>query len=123
MAENDRRQHPRIPMRVQTEVRFTSWAVYSLIYTINISKGGMNLELTEEPKADAKLTVRLRQPDGSAVDLEAVVRHTQQTKSGRWSVGVQFTSLGAVEKQAIERAITAHGGSLQAHGLTPRGTK
>ena len=120
---DERRQHPRIPVRLQTEVRFTSWHVYSLIYTIDISKGGMSLELPTQPEVGAKLTVRLMQPDGTSVALEAVVRHASQGKGGRWSAGVQFTSLGDREKQAIERAITSHGGTLQAHGLTPRGNK
>ena len=50
---DERRKEPRVPMRVEAEVKFTSWHVYSLIYTINISKGGMNLELAEEQPAGA----------------------------------------------------------------------
>ena len=46
---DERRKDPRVPAHMEAKVKFTSWHVYSLIYTINISKGGMNLELAEEP--------------------------------------------------------------------------
>ena len=106
-------------MRAEAEVKFTSWHVYSLIYTINISKGGMNLELAQEPKAGDTLTVKLSPPDGPAVLLEATVRHT--TKVGKtWSTGVQFRDLDATKRQAIEKTIRGHGGMLSSAGLTPR---
>jgi hypothetical protein len=107
----ERRQDPRIPMRVETEVRFTSWVVYSLIYSANISRGGMNLELAEEPKAGASLTVKLQPPKGEPILLEAIVRHT--TKLGKtWSTGVQFQNLDDAKRQAIEEAIRANGAML-----------
>lgn len=115
---DERRAHPRIPMRVQTEVRFTSWAVFSLIYTINISKGGMNLELPESPKIGDLLEVMLAPPDGPPVALQAVVRHTAPAKRG-FSVGVEFQNLDDARRGVIERAIKLHGGSLTS-GLTPR---
>jgi c-di-GMP-binding flagellar brake protein YcgR len=109
-------------MRVEAEVKFTSWAVYSLIYTINISKGGMNLEMADEPKQGSKLTIKLRPPEGAVIDIEAVVRHA--TKAGaRWSVGVQFDTLDGAKRDAIEKAIRAHGGLLGQTGLTPRKDK
>jgi hypothetical protein len=117
MAE-ERRQHPRVPMRVEAEVKFTSWHVYSLIYTINISKGGMNIELAEEPAKDAVLAIKLTPPDGPAVVLEASVRHASKVGKG-WSVGVQFQNLDGEKRQAIEKAIRAHGGMLATPGLKP----
>ena len=109
-------------MRVEAEVKFTSWAVYSLIYTINISKGGINLEMNEEPKQGSKLTVKLQPPKGPVISIDAVVRHA--TKSGaRWSVGVQFESLEGATREAIEKTIRANGGLLGQSGLTPRKDK
>jgi hypothetical protein len=116
---DERRKDPRIPMRVEAEVKFTSWAVYSLIYTINISKGGMSLELAEEPQQGSKLTIKLTPPKGDSVLVEATVRHA--SKAGRgWQVGVQFDDLDAAKRDGIEKAIRAHGGMLSAAGLTPR---
>ncbi len=106
-------------MRIEAEVKFTSWHVYSLIYTINISKGGLNVELAEEPATGAPLWVKLTPPKGAPVLLEAVVRHATKTNKG-WSVGVQFQNLDDEKRNAIERAIRAHGGMLATPGLTPR---
>jgi len=109
-------------MRVEAEVKFTSWHVYSLIYTINISKGGLNLEMPEEPKTGSKLTVRINPPEGEPIMIDAVVRHA--TKSGsRWSVGVQFESLDIKKREGIERAIRSHGVIPGQSGLTPRTDK
>ena len=106
-------------MRIEAEVKFTSWHVFSLIYTINISKGGMNLELADEPRPGATLTVKLTLPEGAPVFIEATVKHS--TKVGKsWSTGVQFNALDDARRQAIEKAIRAHGGMLGSPGLTPR---
>ncbi|MDB4964427.1 MAG: hypothetical protein JWN44_116 [Myxococcales bacterium] len=116
---DERRKDPRIPMRVEAEVKFTSWHVYSLIYTINISKGGMNLEMAEEPAQGSKLTIKLTPPDGDPIMLDATVRHA--SKSGaRFSVGVQFDDLDGAKRSAIEKAIRGHGVPLAQTGLTPR---
>ena len=106
-------------MRIEAEVKFTSWHVYSLIYTINISKGGMNLELADEPQQGALLSVKLTPPEGAPVMLEATVRHTTKVDNS-WSTGVQFQNIDGEKRQAIEKAIRTHGGMLGKSGLTPR---
>ncbi|MCU1278883.1 MAG: hypothetical protein JWM53_2429 [bacterium] len=116
---DERRKEPRSPTRVEAELKFTSWHVYSLFYTINISKGGMNLELAEEPQQGSTLTVKLTPPDGSPVWVDATVRHAVKVGKG-FSVGVEFQNMDAAKRQAIEKAIRAHGGMLATPGLTPR---
>src|SRR2546423_3306192 len=116
---DERRKDPRVPLRVEAEVKFTSWHVYSLIYTINISKGGMNLELADEPAPGATLTIKLTPPEGAPVMIEATVKHTSKVGKS-WSTGVQFKDLDAAKRQAIEKAIRAHGGMLGGPGLAPR---
>ena len=116
---DERRKEPRVAARIEAEVKFTSWHVYSLIYTINISKGGMNLELAEEPQPGATLTIKITPPKGNDLLLEARVKHT--TKVGKtWSTGVQLLNLDDAKRQEIERTIRAHGGMLTSPGLTPR---
>jgi hypothetical protein len=121
---DERRSEPRVPIRAEAEVRFSSWEVFKLIYTINISHGGMNLEMSVEPKQGSALTVRLALPSGPPIELEAVVKHVQVTTSTkpqppgapppqrRCEVGVQFKNLDAAKKAAIEQSIRAHGGAL-----------
>lgn len=122
---DDRRKQERVPMRVEAEIRFSSWEVFKLIYTINISQGGMNLDLTSEepPKVGSTLVVKLTLPAGPPIELDAEVRHATEMVSKkapqpvspgprRYQVGVQFTSLDGNKKSLIEATIRAHGGSL-----------
>ena len=89
---DERRKDPRFPMRIEAEVKFTSWHVFSLIYTINISQGGMNLEvLGDEPQVGTSLIVRMTLPKGPPIELEATVRHVTNTTSVKpqppWGLG------------------------------------
>jgi hypothetical protein len=116
---DERRKDPRVTARMEAEVKFTSWHVYSLIYTINISKGGMNIELVDEPQPGTIVSIKLTPPEGAPVMLEATVKHSSKVGKS-WSTGVQFQNLDDSKRQAIEKAIRAHGGMLGASGLTPR---
>jgi hypothetical protein len=133
---DDRRANPRVPLRSEAEVRFLSWEVFRLIYTINISQGGMTLEVgPEEPKVGAELTVKLSLPKGPPIELHAVVKHVTSTTSTKplpegappppkkFQIGVQFQNLDATKKSAIETTIRAHGGMGGAVGLTRKKEK
>jgi|SRR6478672_4335149 hypothetical protein len=128
---DDRRKDPRVPMRAEAEVRFTSWAVFQLIFTVNISHGGMNLELQgEEPKVGSKLTVRLTPPTGAVIELEATVKHVTEVTSKKpqppgapplvrkFQAGVQFAALDPARKVAIENTIKTHMMGVVGTGLT-----
>lgn len=118
---DERRKDPRLPVRLEAEVRFTSWLVYSLLYAVNISKGGMNLEMTDEPQLGDVLEIKLTQPDGTALRFNAVVKHVTPN-GGHFSVGVQFDSLDADTREGIERKLRAHGAANVSPGVTPRRT-
>lgn len=118
---DERRKDPRIPMRFEAEVKFTSWLVYSLLYAVNISKGGMNLEMTHEPQLGDVLEIKLTQPDGTALRFNGVVKHV--TPDGaHFSVGVQFEGLDAETREGIERKLRAHGAAIPSPGATSRRT-
>jgi c-di-GMP-binding flagellar brake protein YcgR len=126
---DDRRRDPRVPLRAEAEVRFTSWAIFQLIWTVNISQGGMQLELTgAEPKAGSQLSIKLTLPMGEPIELEAVVRHALEVSKKdavekRWQVGVQFANIDPARKTAIERMIRSHGGPLPAVSLRKKDGK
>lgn len=111
----ERRQHPRFPVRGQAEVRFTNWTVFKLLYTVNISKGGMNIELADRPEVGDHVSVRLVLPDAWSIEIEATVRHVTtlaavsgQRFQARYQVGVQFDNLDAERKAMIEETIRKH---------------
>jgi hypothetical protein len=128
---DDRRKDPRIPVRMEAEVRFSSWAVFQLIFTVNISQGGMNLEVQgEEPKVGSPLTVKLSPPVGKPIELEATVRHVVEVTSKKppppgapapvrkFQIGVQFKPLDPANKSAIENTIKTHMMGVVGTGLT-----
>jgi hypothetical protein len=113
------RRDPRLPIRGPAQVRFRSWSLYSYLYTLDISRGGMMLEMEEAPEIGSRLTVQLRPPNGPTVELEAVVRHagpvtrphlaSSPDARPRFQVGVQFENLDNDRRAAIERTLAAHG--------------
>jgi len=112
----EKRQHPRFALEVQAEVRFTNWTVFKLLYTVNISKGGMNVQLGEAPDIGSHLQVRLVLPDGWPTTIDAIVRHVTpmavaagQTSRALYQVGVQFENLDDERKALIEQTILKHG--------------
>lgn len=114
-APDERRQHPRHELAGQAEVRFTNWTVFKLLYTVNISKGGMNIELAESPAVGARLKVRLILPDGWPFEIDAAVRHVTLLEASaglrfksRFQIGVEFENLDAEHKAAIEETIRKH---------------
>jgi len=115
----ERRLHPRFALRGQAEVQFRSWPIFKLLYTGNISKGGMSLELGEEPKVGERLLVRLVLPNQWSVQLQAIVRHTSvlaapssATFVARYTVGVEFLDLDEEKRAQIEKTIKAAVGTL-----------
>lgn len=106
-------------MRLEVEVRFASWNLFALIYTINISKGGMNIELDSEPPKDGRLLVKLTPPDGRPIELEATVKHAKENGK-RWSIGVAFMNLDDARRQSIERTLRAHGMATTTKDIVPR---
>ena len=112
----ERRQHPRIRVRSQVEVRWRSWEQFRVAYTTDISRGGMRLEISrdhvpETAASGAPLTVRLILPSADAVEFEAEVRHVSQSKPnelGFYWVGIQFREMGD-RLQLIEELLREHG--------------
>jgi hypothetical protein len=106
VGEDERRRDPRLPLHFEAEVRFASWEVMRLLYTVNISRGGMNVELPRRPTPGATLNVKLHPPSGPIIELEAVVRHISPVENDptqmRCYVGVEFRDLDDVKRSSIE---------------------
>ena len=127
---DERRSEARVPLRAEAEVRFTSWAVFQLIWTVNISQGGMSLEVVAAapPKIGDRLTVRLQLPKGDPIELEAEVRHAADAtlkKAGaeqKFQVGVKFVGIDEAKKKSIEDLLRAQGLGGGKVGLTRKQT-
>ena len=131
---DERRASPRKEMRAQIHVQFASWSMFSLIYTINISRGGMRLEAMEATPVGSTLTVQLQPPTGAPILLQAVVRHSAEMPrraappsaaapnatpvAPKFELGVEFQNLDAERRKAIEDTLQAHGAPTAAAGIT-----
>jgi hypothetical protein len=102
---DDRRKDPRVPVRLEAEVKFTSWLVYSVLYAVNISNGGLNLEMRNEPQLGDALEIKLTQPDGTILRLNAVVKHlnrcARHNAAGRFRCGWFTIAMTAVMRIAL----------------------
>jgi hypothetical protein len=80
-----------------------------VLWTANLSKGGMAIETEHQIPPDTKVTVALTVP-GQTVELPATVKHSTPRKAakgvkGGYFVGVQFGELSAESRAAIEGVI------------------
>jgi c-di-GMP-binding flagellar brake protein YcgR len=104
---SERRKFPRLALRVQAEVSFPSWSTLKFFYSMNISKGGMMLELRDQVPIGASLGLTLRVLNEEPIRIEAVVRHVSPIGE-RFRVGVHFTTLDEAARKSIEDLIDAH---------------
>jgi hypothetical protein len=120
-VSEEKRREPRLPVRVEAEVRFSSWDVFKLLWTVNISHGGMNLEVVgDQPEVGSNLIVRIYPPAGDSIDLAGIVKHVSSaTKRAvddkskqKFQVGVQFVNLDEDRKQAVEKTLAGKGGEI-----------
>ena len=115
----ERRQDPRVPFRVQTEVRFTSWETFKFVYMMNLSRGGLLLSLPSRPTVGDTVAVKLVLPNGETLDLEGKVKHAKEmtalevsgSSPKSFRVGIGFESLSPEKRSQIERMIATRGGA------------
>ena len=89
---------------------FASWSVFQLLYTVNLSRGGMTLALPAAPAVGSTLAVRVQLPDAGEIELDAVVRHASRLPGAAddYQVGVEFTDLDDRKRAEIEAMLKAH---------------
>ena len=117
----EKRKEPRLPVRAEAEVRFSSWDVFKLLWTVNISRGGMNLEVVgDQPEIGSNLMVRIYPPEGDSIELAGIVKHVSSgTRRAianklmqKFQVGVQFVNLDEDRKRAVEKTLAGKGGEI-----------
>jgi c-di-GMP-binding flagellar brake protein YcgR len=109
---DDRRREQRFDVQAAAEVAVPSWEVFRLVYTINISKGGLKLILPRAPELSASLTVKFTLPgiDGQQqFEIPSIVRYVNPLKKndpqGAAEVGVQFEPMSDQLRHTIESAL------------------
>ena len=121
----ERRKEPRLPFRVEAEVKFASGEVFRLIYTLNISRGGMTVDLPKAPHEGMEVTIILVPPKGATLELQGLVRHVsamKKTGTGHCQVGVQFTNLDDAKRAFLEGLIRSNTFGNGTIGIAPKKT-
>lgn len=135
---SEQRRAPRYPARVAVTLRFPSTGIYDLGFEIavagqqpvsghdidsceslNLSRGGVMLELPYQLPIGQALSVALQLPSGRDLPLQAEVRHVEEVEAtGAWAgleasphrryrTGLAFLEVGPAEAALLESL--AHG--------------
>ncbi len=108
----ERRSEPRVSFRAKVAIRFEGRAPIET-YSINLSLGGMSVELLEAPKVGTKLTVGLELSDGMPVTIQGNARHATTVtalsagieRSVRVLLGIQFVDVKPEVARLLKEAL------------------
>jgi c-di-GMP-binding flagellar brake protein YcgR len=92
---------------IRLEVKIPTATMLKVLWTVNISRGGMSIEMPAEVKPGTRVLVMLTLPNGELLELPANVKHSTPKKGGKgFFVGVQFGEISDKAKRAIEQIIS-----------------
>src|SRR6185436_14254388 len=84
----ERRAHPRVPVRTQVDVVIAAWAELPVC---DISLGGIRLVMPVSPPVGAHLNVEMTLPNKLQLSLAAEVRNVgHPDETGRRAVGLRW---------------------------------
>lgn len=86
------REHPRVPFGSDIAVQVPDWAALRA-RALDVSYGGMSLVLARPLRVGDRLVFGLAMPTGVGLEVEAIVRNVVPLESGRFRVGLEWTSL------------------------------
>ncbi len=114
-ARREGRKHPRYPVTLAVALRLPSWKHVELLFTENLSKGGMFLKTRRSLPLHSEITLRILAPSRDEVDLRARVVHISPEGSAHGAgVGLRFLDVSPKAQQAIA-ALLSRGVVTGAH--------
>lgn len=88
-------------------------AMQSLGRTLNISEGGMLLEMAKDMPFQLKVNLRLGYKD-EVIEIEGAVVHLRKTEDGDMEVGIEFINPTQDQLKIINQAMVASPGKESA---------
>jgi len=102
----DNRVHKRANSSLPVRLRIPTWERFEMLYTRDISRGGMFLKSTKSLPAGTKLTLHLMIPSGETVELPAEVAHFRKAQVGRAAgMGLRFGKLDDNTRKQLDALI------------------
>ena len=110
----DNRVHERANSSLPVRLRIPTWERFEMLYTRDISRGGMFLKSPKSLPAGTKLTLHLMIPSGETVELPAEVAHFRKAQVGRAAgMGLRFGKLDDNTRKQLDALIEKKPASKQ----------
>ena len=94
-----------MPTRSLIEVKIPDWETFQRVYSINISKGGMQISLGRPAAVGMPIDVILTLPNGRRLHLPGTIARLGGESGG--DIGVRFHDLPARTRDEIESYVEA----------------
>ncbi len=109
-------------MSLRVRVRLESWDQFEVLYTRNISRGGLFLKMSDPVAPGTQLSVDVQTPDGREVHLHGQVMHTVSPETAasqgrRAGVGVRFLPMTDDQRKVVQ-ALLGRAREVAADGST-----
>jgi uncharacterized protein (TIGR02266 family) len=103
-----RRESPRYEQVLPVGVRVSTWEKFEILYTGNISRGGVFIRSARPAPVGSAVSVRLGLPDGQVIELDGEVAHCRSPEDAartgrRPGVGVRFTSWTPGQREELAK--------------------
>ncbi len=111
----ERRQHPRLPLRMLVQFRLHDMNEFLREYAANISVGGMFIRTTTPHPSGAMVYIQFQLLDGhKLIEGLGKVVHVNPPDHPAPGMGVEFVNMDAESHQLIQSIIDERGSELEA---------
>lgn len=114
MSEQDRREHPRLPLELLVQFRLPSMDEFMREYASNISVGGMFIRTGTPHPEGSRVYLQFRLEDGSKI-IEGLgqVVHVNPPEANNPGMGVEFINLDDASRAFIEELVNQRLGDVE----------
>lgn len=100
------RHHPRQDVVLPVRLRIPTWERFEVLYTRDISAGGMFLRCAKPLAIGSNILLQLLTPSGETVEINAQVAHVRAEGEGRASgMGLRFEEVSDTVKTQLSRLL------------------
>lgn len=100
------RDHVRQEVVLPVRLRIPTWERFEVLYTRDISAGGMFLRCAKPLAVGAQILLQLLTPNGETVEIKAQVAHVRLEGEGRASgMGLRFEEMSSAGKSQLSRLL------------------
>lgn len=123
MTSDDRRIHPRLPLRMLVQFRLHDMDEFMREHAVNLSVGGMFVRSRTPQPEGSMIYVQFRLEDGAKlIEGLAKVVHVNPPEHAVPGMGLEFVNLDAASQRLIEKIVKDRLHEADGSGSNPDGT-